>query len=143
MSQAVLHPYAKFYEEVSWDTLDQLDQLVMPDVRFKDPFSDVTGIEKYRHILEDMLTKVPDIKFQVHQAEFNGQWGVLRWTSSGTVKLMGDDPWLIEGMSELALSEDGRVAEHVDFWDASEYFYARLPLLGRVIRTIQRRVGSH
>ena len=142
MSQP-LHPYAQFYEDVSWETLERLDSLVMPEVRFKDPFSDVTGIEKYRHILEDMLTKVPDIEFKVHQAEFKDGWGVLRWTSTGTVKLMGDDPWLIEGMSEIKLSDDGRVLEHVDFWDGSEYFYARLPVLGRVIRAIQRRVGSH
>ena len=137
------HPYAVFYEEVSWQTLDRLDSLVTDDVRFKDPFSDVAGIEKYRGILTDMLTKVPDITFTVHHADFSDTRGVLRWTSSGTVKMFGSDPWCIEGMSEIALAEDGRVSEHVDFWDASEYFYARLPLMGRAIKAIQRRVGSH
>jgi len=45
-------------------------------------------------------------------------------------------------MSELTFDSDGKVARHVDHWDAGKEFYEKLPLLGGVLRAIRRRVAA-
>jgi hypothetical protein len=33
------------------------------------------------------------------------------------------------------------VVEHIDYWDAAEQIYERLPVLGNVLRPIRERLG--
>jgi len=37
----------------------------------------------------------------------------------------------------------GKVVEHIDYWDAAEQVYERLPLLGPILRRVRQRLGSH
>jgi steroid Delta-isomerase len=45
-------------------------------------------------------------------------------------------------MSELTFDSDGKVARHIDYWDAGKHFYEKLPLLGALLRAIRRRVAA-
>ena len=146
MTAAPDHPaaaYVAFYEALSPETVSGIEAVVHDDVRFKDPFSDVRGVQTYKKILEDMFLAAPDIKFTVHHCAYDGEVCFLRWTSRGTVKKLGSDPWVVEGMSELKFAPDGRVLSHIDHWDAATQFYMRIPVIGRILRLIQRRVAAH
>jgi hypothetical protein len=44
-------------------------------------------------------------------------------------------------MSEVAFGADGRALSHIDHWDAGGQFYARLPVLGTLIRLVKRRLA--
>ncbi len=46
---------------------------------------------------------------------------------------------VIDGMSEIRFRADGRVAEHLDHWDAAEQLYERVPVLGTLIRLVKRK----
>jgi hypothetical protein len=48
---------------------------------------------------------------------------------------------VIDGMSEVKFAPDGRVLEHIDHWDAGGQVYAKLPLIGLIIRWVQRKLG--
>jgi steroid delta-isomerase len=135
--------YIRYYEALSLATLSALDNVVTPDVRFKDPFNDVRGIEHYRRLLTKMFDAVPDVRFCVSQQAVDGETCFIRWRCEGTIKAMGAAPWLVEGMSELRFAPDGRVREHIDHWDAASQFYERLPVIGWLLRLIRRRFASH
>lgn len=135
--------YIAFYEGLTPRTLDGLSAVVSDDVRFKDPFNDVRGLAAYRAILARMFEAVPDVRFKVLRHGPAGDVYVLRWTCDGTVKAMGAEPWHVEGMSELRFSPDGTVREHIDYWDAAEQFYERLPVIGALLRFIRRRFVAH
>jgi|TARA_B110000438_G_scaffold284303_1_gene313221 limonene-1,2-epoxide hydrolase len=135
--------YVAFYEALSPSSLDDLALVVHDDIRFKDPFSDVTGVDAYKRILDSMLQAAPDIKFTVHHCAYDGDVCFMRWTSAATVKRLGKDPWVIEGMTELTFASDGRVLSHIDYWDASTQFYNRIPVIGGLIRLIRWRVSAH
>ncbi len=140
------HPaaaYVAFYEALSPETVSDIDAVVHDDIHFKDPFSDVRGVQTYKRILEDMFLAAPDITFTVRHCAYDGDVCFLRWTSRGTVKKLGSDPWVVEGMSELRFAADGRVVSHIDHWDASTQFYMRIPIVGHVLRIIQRRIAAH
>ncbi|MGB1876660.1 MAG: nuclear transport factor 2 family protein [Rhodospirillaceae bacterium] len=135
--------YVRFYEALSPDTVSDLKSVAHEDVRFKDPFKDVVGLDAYTALLEAMFRAAPDIKFEVLHCAYDGEACFLRWNSRGTVKALGKDAWTVEGMSEIRFAPDGRVLSHIDFWDASAQFYERIPVMGSIIRFIRRRVAAH
>lgn len=146
MIMAEEHPaaaYVRFYEALSPATVADLQSVVHDDVRFKDPFNEVVGLKAYTALLNAMFRAAPDIQFEVLHTSYDGDACFLRWNSRGTVKALGKDPWVIQGMSELRFADDGRVISHIDYWDAAAQFYERIPVVGAIIRFIRRRVAAH
>jgi hypothetical protein len=46
-----------------------------------------------------------------------------------------------EGMSEVRFSNEGKVASHIDHWDAARNVYETVPVLGFILRKIRKHVG--
>jgi len=120
--------YLDLFENLSMETINDCDAFVHPDIHFKDPFNDFRGIQPFKTMLKATLHDVKDLRFTiVDQACSESGRHYVRWEFYGTVKILG--PWNITGMSELLYDDQKRVIEHIDFWDASEYFYDRLPVI--------------
>ena len=45
------------------------------------------------------------------------------------------------GASALRFAADGRVTYHRDYWDAAGELYAKLPLVGPLLRFLARKMG--
>lgn len=133
--------YVHFYETMTPLSLDRLDTLVTPDVRFVDPFNDVTGLVAMRRILERMFADLHEPRFRVTHRAWDGATCLLRWRFTARGK-SNQNEWLIVGMSELAFAPDGRVSSHIDHWDAGRQVYEKLPVLGAVLRVIRRRLAA-
>ena len=132
--------YKTSLESLSPQTLENLSDYVVPSVRFKDPFNDVTGIEPMQRILKDMFDQVENVKFTVRQIMSDGNRCLMEWRFEG--RLRGKD-WSFDGTSSIVFSGDGRVQSHIDYWDAAENFHQHLPVIGSVIRWINGRVAVH
>lgn len=140
MSQApTIDAYLQFFETLAPASLDQLAAVYTEDARFADPFSDVRGVEAIRRVFEHMFEYAPDARFTVHDSAWSGERWFLYWTMEFTGR--GGQPWRITGTSRVAINDDGRVIEHLDYWDSGQQFYGRLPVLGAVIRAIRRRMA--
>lgn len=137
---AAVAAYANFYETLTPESLEQLDALCAADVRFRDPFNDVSGVAAYRAVLADMFQRVRAPAFEVDDWALSGRVAYLRWSFTFT-RSKGGPPWRIEGVSEVHFDDRGRVAVHLDHWDSGAQFYARLPLVGSLIEFVRRRVS--
>ncbi|WP_374447663.1 nuclear transport factor 2 family protein [Stella sp.] len=125
--------YGRFFETLAPAALERLDEVVVPEVRFVDPFNDVVGIDGMRRVLARMFADLPDARFAVTDVAV-GAAAYLRWRFTG-------GRWAIEGVSEVHFAADGRASLHVDHWDAAAQLYQRVPVLGMAIRAVRRRVG--
>ena len=138
--------YVRFFETLTPDTLDQLADHVTPDIRFKDPFNDVTGTDAmhaiFRHMFEAMENPVFQVTHRAQDAHDETVW-FLRWRLTGRLRSLSNRDWDITGMSEVHLAADGKVAAHIDHWDAGQQFYELLPVIGSVIRLLRRRAGRN
>ena len=130
--------YVEFLRTLSIDKLDMLSKHVTPDVRFSDPFNDVTGIDNMRQVFLEMFQQVGPINFTVLDARGDEEIGVLVWRYEAHLL---KKPWIFEGTSVLKYSKDGRVSEHVDYWDAARNFYERLPIIGWLLCALRRRLA--
>lgn len=140
------HPagsYIRYYEALSPGSLEALGTVCHEDVRFKDPFNETVGLDAYKALLDGMFKSAPDITFKVLHCSYDGEVCFLRWDSQATIKALGKEPWTVKGMSELTFAADGRVLSHIDHWDAASQFYERLPIIGRILKAIRRRVAAH
>ncbi len=131
--------YVAFWETVTPSGLDRLDRVFAPDIRFQDPFNDIRGHDALRAVLAPMFRHLDDPRFVVTRTADagDGVW-LLRWDFA--CRFRGRD-WGFPGMSEVCLGPDGRAVAHIDHWDSGTHFYARLPLLGGVVRLIRRRMA--
>jgi steroid Delta-isomerase len=138
---ARLAQYADYFERMTPQTVGNLRTLAAPDIRFKDPFNDVHGVERMERCMQAMFADATDVRFEVIDRVVQGERAYLRWRFFFKPKrLPHGAPWQIDGMSELRFDADGRVTEHIDHWDAASQFYARLPVLGALLRWVQRRL---
>jgi len=46
------------------------------------------------------------------------------------------------GLSRVVFNDRGLVSEHVDYWDASEQFYMKLPVIGSILRFIRNKAAN-
>ena len=115
-------------------TSARLAELAARDVRFKDPFNDVRGYTALGRILQHTRRQVTGVRFRVTDRAWSGDSAYVKWSMTGRVAVLGD--WQVEGISEIRFGVDGRVESHVDYWDAAEQFFGRLPVIGWLLRRI-------
>lgn len=134
MIEAAARRYADWWQGLTPGRIAELDALVAPSVRFRDPFNDVVGIEAMRRVLEKMFEDVPDAAFTITDVAIGGAV-YLRWRFQG-------GRFAADGVTELAFDAGGRVVCHVDHWDSGTEVYAKLPLVGALVRLIRRRLAA-
>jgi hypothetical protein len=136
-----LDAYARFFETLTPASLARLPEHVTPDVHFRDPFNDVVGEPAVRRIFDKMFLDVRDPCFQILSSACEGDAGFLSWRFTGHVRAFGREPLQLLGVSEVRLAPDGRVRDHIDHWDAATQVYARVPVLGWVLRRLAARMA--
>jgi steroid delta-isomerase len=140
--------YIEFMSTLSEARLSELPEIVTDDMSFQDPFNNLRGREAFARCLHEMLGQLADLKITVtHVGELLDPSGdgaaryVLRWTFGGRLTKLGNRPWQVTGMSEVTLAADGRVNSHIDYWDAAQGLYEKLPLVGGLLRWLRRQLA--
>ena len=137
--EAAARRYAAFLEQVTADNLEQLRALTAPDVRFKDPFNDVRGQERMIRAFADLFKIARDVRFEVRAVACADQVCFILWDFACTPRRSGQT-WRFRGVSEVRVDDDGRIALHIDHFDSGGQFYARLPVVGTLVRFVRRRL---
>ncbi|NVJ92656.1 MAG: nuclear transport factor 2 family protein [Methylocystaceae bacterium] len=130
--------YLDLFENLNADTIAKCDEVVSPDIRFKDPFNDIHGIVLFRKMLLKTLNEVENPKFNIIDQAHSETRHYVRWDFDGRVKGLG--ALHFTGMSEIRYDDQKLVCEHIDHWDASEQLYEKLPLLGWPITCFKKRL---
>ena len=131
--------YVRFWETLSPESLNRLEEIAAPDIRFTDPFNDVQGLAGFRAVFDDMFHRVSEPRFRVTSRALGDDTCFLRWDFTFRNH---NREWLIIGVSEVRFDESGRVVSHVDHWDAASQLYERLPVVGAVLRLIRKRLAA-
>lgn len=132
--------YAAYFERMAPGNLGELRDLCADDVRFRDPFNDVRGKDQIVRIFSKMFEDVAEPTFEVVDNALSGSNSYVRWTLRFKSKKNGN-PFSIEGVTEVHFDQSGKVAAHLDHWDAASQLYEHVPLLGGVLRIIRRRLA--
>lgn len=138
--ESALSRLIAFFEHLTLDQVDQVAAHYSADAWFKDPFNEVRGCEAITRIFRHMFEQVDEPRFVIHERIAQGSAAVLTWDFTFSFKPpLRAGPQTIRGCSHLRFDTSGRVSYHRDYWDAAEELYARLPVLGVLMRWLRRR----
>jgi steroid delta-isomerase len=131
-----------FYENLTPLAVGRIAEIYAPEATFRDPFNDVRGVEAIRGIFERMFVHLADCRFHIVDTVVDARGAMLVWDFEFRIRRYRPDALqTIHGASHLRFDATGRVIDHRDYWDAAEELYAKLPLLGPLMRWLKRRLG--
>lgn len=132
--------YADFFESITANTpLEEYAKVFDEKITFEDPFQKVAGIEKVYAVFEHMYDTLYKPSFSVNEIVCENDCVYLRWDFS----YQRSPKHKVEsftGVSRVQFGQDAKVISHIDYWDAAENIYEKIPLLGSLIRVIKRRI---
>jgi ketosteroid isomerase-like protein len=123
-----------FFENIDASGLEKLEEYYTDDCYFRDPFNEVHNRAELYKLFKAML-KLKDLGFDIHDRIQQGDKAFITWDFR--FKALGKQQ-CIHGGSLLTFAEDGRVKSHVDYWDAAEGVYEKIPGLGSILRLIKK-----
>ena len=139
----VIDQLVEFFESVSPETVSRIGDLYAADARFKDPFNDVQGVPAIERIFSHMFAQVDWPRFVVNERIVQYDSAMLAWTFEFGVRVgMTVRPQVIHGVTHFKFDAQGKVSLHRDYWDTGEELYMKLPVLGWLLRALQRRLAA-
>ncbi|MCM0608186.1 MAG: nuclear transport factor 2 family protein [Ideonella sp. WA131b] len=139
---ADLKPFVAYFEQLKREDLPQLGRFYAADIRFKDPFNEVVGVEAVAGIFHHMFDSLDEPRFIVRDVVVQGEQAFLAWDFVFRMRRFKRGEQRVRGGSHLRFGADARITEHRDYWDAAEELYEKLPVLGGLMRWLRRRAAS-
>lgn len=138
---ATIEHFKALFNELDKGNLNKLQGVYSEDIRFQDPFGQVTGLDGLTHYFAGAYKNVISCRFEFEPAVANGASVALPWVMKLRHKrIRGGREISVDGISHLEIA-DGRVSFHRDYFDAGQLLYENLPALGRVVRWIKGQAG--
>lgn len=139
--ERVAHAVAVF-EGLTRENLAGLAGLYADNAYFCDPFNEVRGRDAIRRIFDDLFVPLADCRFEFLEVVADERGALLTWDMTFRFRRYRPaTPQVIHGASHLRFDAAGRIAYHRDYWDAAGELYAKLPLIGPVMRYLKRRMA--
>ena len=127
-----------WFETLTRASVADVGRYYADDAYFKDPFNEVTGVDSIGRIYVHMFDQVGDPRFRVLERWQDGAGAMLIWDFTFTLRGRGE---ALRGATHLRFAPDGRISHHRDYWDSAE-LYARLPVLGAMMRFLRKRARA-
>ncbi len=130
-----------WFETLSAQSVRRIGDYYSADAYFKDPFNEVRGIESVQQVYAHMFEQVAEPRFKVTERILAGNGALLTWDFTFRLR-PGAALMTVRGASHLRFDAGGKVAYHRDYWDPAEELYAKVPLLGSLMRALRRRLTA-
>jgi steroid delta-isomerase len=130
-----------FFEHIAPGDVARVSEIYAEDAYFRDPFNEVRGAAAIARVYARMLEQLDDCRFVITETVAEGNNALLIWDFTFRIRRWRRREQAIHGASHLKFSADGRVGYHRDYWDAAEELYAKLPLIGPVLRLLRRSLA--
>lgn len=131
-----------FFEHIAPDDAARIGEIYAADAYFRDPFNEARGVPAITRVFAHMFEQLDDCRFVITDTVADGGGALLVWAFTFRIRR-----WrrrgiqTIHGASHLKFTADGKVGYHRDYWDVAEELYAKLPLIGPVLRFLRRKLA--
>lgn len=137
-SEDAFERYRSVLQALTAENLHALDTVLSSDVRFKDPFHELTGAENMKRVFSQLFDAAENIVYVIDDYACSPDSVFFCWAL--TARLSGE-PWSVTGVTRATFDESGQVTDHVEYWDAASQLYERFPVIGSLLRYARRRIA--
>lgn len=125
--------YVKLFQSLNLINLHKFDNLLDENIYFEDPFNKVYGIENFKKIFSNTLTKLDNVEFKVINIISKNNIYIIKWEM---IYFAFNKTNSIFGLSEVTISENNKIVSHIDYWDSYNNFYTKIPFLGLIFKFV-------
>lgn len=138
-----LDDFLAVYRQLTADNLDLLDTIYSRNIEFCDPAHEIRGLDALRRYFAELYRNADSVAFSFSRRHLVDDEAYLSWRMSlRHPKLARGRTIEVDGMSYLQFDGAGKVRYHRDYFDLGAMLYEHLPLLGSLVKTIKRRLGT-
>lgn len=119
-------------------SLDDLDALYAPDVRFQDPLQQIEGRDKFRRMNERILARCAYVRFEDVVLVGDDAHVMATWTMIFRPKLGPE--MRVAGASDIR-AEGGHIVYHRDYWDLLGMVMSGFPLVELLYKKLTALLG--
>lgn len=135
--------FLEIYQILNKDNLHLLRSIYADNVHFIDPAHEIYSLENLTDYFSSMYNNIESIAFDFHDTLQVDNAGYVQWDMTFVhKKLAGAQPIVVTGVTFLQTDENGKVIYHRDFFDLGEMIYEQVPILGRLVTSIKKRLGK-
>ncbi len=138
----IFQKFSEFYQQLEKDSLPQLGEIYSDDVVFVDPVSEHHGLPSVERYFRDLMESTTLCKSHITRLMRNDDTAAFCWTMElAHPKLNGGKPFEVHGSTWIQVRDD-KIVFHRDYFDLGQMAYERIPVLGRLVRIVKRRLAS-
>ncbi|MBN2646421.1 MAG: nuclear transport factor 2 family protein [Thiotrichales bacterium] len=116
-----------------------LAPLLAETVYFEDPFNQLYGKAETLRLFSHMFATVQQPQFSVLDFALSAETqGYIYWKFTYR---RNHQLHHFKGVSKITFDEDGLVQSHIDFWDPAKAIYQSLPVIGGLLRWLERKIA--
>ncbi len=140
VEQRAIERFMNFYTVFSAEIIEAgLRDLYAQDAYFRDGFREVVGLEEMFDYFVASTAGVDECRFVIEMPTVADGEYFFRWVMKLKLKRKPDEEIVAVGVSHVRFNLEGKVVFQQDYWDAGR-LYERLPLIGSLVRWINRRI---
>jgi hypothetical protein len=138
-----LDTFLNTFNQLDKTSLNLLDRIYHPEICFTDPAHTLEGLPALKRYFTSLYETVRFVRFDFSSRMHSGDQAFVTWTMEmAHPRLAKGRTVAVNGCSFLTFASDGRVIFHRDYFDLGAMIYEHLPLVGGLLRTIKKRLGS-
>lgn len=142
MEGTALEKFLKTYTELNANNLQLLADIYTEDVRFIDPAHEIRSLVRLTDYFASLYSNISFIQFQFSDHQRVAEQGYVQWQMNFShPRLKGGRAITVDGASYFRFNDNGKVYFHRDYFDLGAMLYEQLPLLGRIIIAVKKRLG--
>jgi len=137
----ILQQFCQYYRSFDQQPLSMLDQLYSETIEFQDPAHRVSGLQSMKDYFSRSMQGVTRCQFDIHKVMEQGGEACISWEMTLLhPKLNHHQTIRLDGISHLRFGE--KIDYHRDYFDLGQMVYEQIPLVGRIIKTIKKRLSD-
>lgn len=141
MSDVIIDKFCQMYQALNKDNLIKLDDIYHQNIIFIDAVHQIEGIDQLHHYFRNLYQNLSACQFEIEQVISDKGQATVIWTMSFAHKKIKSGANIkVNGCSHLKF--DTKIYYHRDYLDMGQMLYEHLPLLGRVVKFIKKRVSQ-
>ncbi len=135
--------FLDLYRILNRNNVDRIDEIYSEDIHFIDPAHEIRGLDNLLGYFKNLYANVEQIEFDFFDQISDKDSGYVCWNMTfNHPRLNSGADIVVPGSTHLKFSADGKAHMHRDYFDLGSMLYQHIPVLGYMIKSINRRLGT-
>jgi len=140
-NQLPVDKFVEIYQKLDSSNLYLLSEIYSDNIQFIDPMHEINGIHELRRYFANLYSNVKHCKFDITDTFNVDNNAFIYWTMHyAHPKLASGNTISVKGHSKLIFDND-KIIKHRDYFNVGELLYKHIPLLGSIVKFIDKRAG--